>query len=52
MKSLHCGDAPYRLELKCGGQITARAIVIASGRVSPACARKSRPFRRTWRLPY
>jgi thioredoxin reductase (NADPH) len=33
VKALHCGESPYRLELKCGGQITSRAIVIASGAV-------------------
>ncbi|MEC5403968.1 FAD-dependent oxidoreductase [Paraburkholderia sp. MPAMCS5] len=33
VKALHCGEAPYRLELKCGGHISARAIVIASGAV-------------------
>lgn len=33
VKALHCGESPYRLELKCGGQITSRTIVIASGAV-------------------
>ncbi|CAE6737743.1 FAD-dependent oxidoreductase [Paraburkholderia domus] len=33
VKALHCAESPHRLELKCGGQITARAIVIASGAV-------------------
>ncbi|MGN8109155.1 FAD-dependent oxidoreductase [Paraburkholderia sp. 22098] len=33
VKALHCGEAPYRLELKCGGHISARTIVIASGAV-------------------
>ncbi|REE23144.1 thioredoxin reductase (NADPH) [Paraburkholderia sp. BL27I4N3] len=33
VKALHCADRPHRLELKCGGHITARAIVIASGAV-------------------
>ncbi|RKF46051.1 FAD-dependent oxidoreductase [Paraburkholderia fungorum] len=33
VKALHCGESPYRLELKCGGHITSRAIVIASGAV-------------------
>jgi thioredoxin reductase (NADPH) len=33
VKALHCAERPHRLELKCGGHITARAIVIASGAV-------------------
>jgi thioredoxin reductase (NADPH) len=33
VKALHCGEVPYRLELKCGGHISARTIVIASGAV-------------------
>ncbi|MBN3803341.1 FAD-dependent oxidoreductase [Paraburkholderia sp. Ac-20336] len=33
VKALQCGQSPYRLELKCGGHISARAIVIASGAV-------------------
>jgi thioredoxin reductase (NADPH) len=33
VKALHCAASPYRLELKCGGHITARTIVIASGAV-------------------
>jgi len=33
VKALHCGEAPYRLGLKCGGHISARTIVIASGAV-------------------
>jgi thioredoxin reductase (NADPH) len=33
VKALHCEDSPHRLELKCGGHISARAIVIASGAV-------------------
>lgn len=33
VKALHCDESPHRLELKCGGSITARAIVIASGAV-------------------
>ncbi len=33
VKALHCAESPYRLELKCGGKITARTIVIASGAV-------------------
>jgi len=31
--ALHCGQTPYRLETKCGGHISARTIVIASGAV-------------------
>ncbi|WP_345815599.1 FAD-dependent oxidoreductase [Paraburkholderia sp. PREW-6R] len=33
VKRLHCDTSPHRLELKCGGHISARAIVIASGAV-------------------
>ncbi|CAN7749673.1 FAD-dependent oxidoreductase [Paraburkholderia sp. DD10] len=33
VKALRCEQSPYQLELKCGGHITARAIVIASGAV-------------------
>ena len=33
VKMLHCEEMPHRLELKCGGSITAHAIVIASGAV-------------------
>ena len=33
VKALHCAESPYRLELKCGGKITSRTIVIASGAV-------------------
>ncbi|HZZ09547.1 MAG TPA: NAD(P)/FAD-dependent oxidoreductase, partial [Paraburkholderia sp.] len=33
VKRLHCAQQPHRLELKCGGNISARAIVIASGAV-------------------
>jgi thioredoxin reductase (NADPH) len=33
VKALHCAESPHRLELKCGGHISARAIVIASGAV-------------------
>ncbi|MBB5499907.1 cyclic nucleotide-binding domain-containing thioredoxin-disulfide reductase [Paraburkholderia sp. MM5384-R2] len=33
VKALHCRQSPYRLELKCGGHISAQAIVIASGAV-------------------
>jgi thioredoxin reductase (NADPH) len=33
VKALHCEDTPYRLELKCGGSVKARNIVIASGAV-------------------
>jgi thioredoxin reductase (NADPH) len=31
--ALHCEEAPHRLELKCGGSVKARTIVIASGAV-------------------
>jgi thioredoxin reductase (NADPH) len=31
--ALKCAESPYRLELKCGGHITSRTIVIASGAV-------------------
>jgi thioredoxin reductase (NADPH) len=33
VKALHCDEQPHRLELKCGGSVTAQAIVIASGAV-------------------
>ncbi|MFM0341134.1 FAD-dependent oxidoreductase [Paraburkholderia fungorum] len=33
VKALHCEASPHQLELKCGGHISARAIVIASGAV-------------------
>ncbi|OAJ65740.1 FAD-dependent oxidoreductase [Paraburkholderia ginsengiterrae] len=33
VQALHCAESPHRLELKCGGHISARAIVIASGAV-------------------
>ncbi|WP_118182421.1 FAD-dependent oxidoreductase [Paraburkholderia phosphatilytica] len=33
VKSLHCDVMPHRLELKCGGSVAAKAIVIASGAV-------------------
>jgi len=33
VNALHCGQTPYRLETKCGGHISARTIVIASGAV-------------------
>jgi thioredoxin reductase (NADPH) len=33
VKALHCAESPYRLELKCGGHITSRTVVIASGAV-------------------
>ncbi|WP_144155945.1 FAD-dependent oxidoreductase [Paraburkholderia sp. BCC1885] len=33
VKALHCEESPHRLELKCGGSVKARSIVIASGAV-------------------
>jgi thioredoxin reductase (NADPH) len=33
VKALHCDESPHRLELKCGGSVKARSIVIASGAV-------------------
>jgi thioredoxin reductase (NADPH) len=33
VKALHCEESPHRLELKCGGSVKARTIVIASGAV-------------------
>ncbi|TKC87655.1 FAD-dependent oxidoreductase [Trinickia terrae] len=31
--ALHCGERPYRLDTGCGGSISARSVVIASGAV-------------------
>jgi thioredoxin reductase (NADPH) len=31
--ALHCGERPYRLETVCGGSISSRSVVIASGAV-------------------
>jgi thioredoxin reductase (NADPH) len=33
VKALHCSERPYRLEMTCGGCVSARAVVIASGAV-------------------